>query len=894
VGEPTQLFYLVVVVLAARVAAEVAERTRVPGVVAEIVTGMVIGPSVLGLVGSSDVLSFLAEIGAILLLFEVGRQTDVADLRSVGGSSLRVALIGVVTPLALAIAALVAVGSDLTVALFLAGGLTATSVAVTARTFAEMRSLGSPTARIVLGAAVLDDVLGLVVLTVTSRAATAGGSGVAGMAALFVAILPAAAFLAVAVILGRRAIPHALERLSARSRTEGTILALGLATALAFAAGAWATGLAPIVGAFVAGTAVAQNRVASDLHVRLTPLGHVFVPLFFLGVGIQLDPRVFADPSALGLVALLSVIAVLGKLVSGVGATRDAGDRVAVGIAMIPRGEVGLVFAGVGLSSGVLDADHYAALVGVVLLTSVLGPWWLRGRGVRVPRSDQSARSQHASFPPEGWLRIDGEVELTAIPPARIEARVALDAAVACSARRPGPGLVRWLSAAAGPVGWNDEVRRSLDRLLASGNARSWRLLEMTSFLGRLLPGVDTAVRRLPHDPFALEPVGSIPLGVLEGLNDLVRSDEANGIWSGLTADARADLRLTALALSVDAGAEGAAAIARSTGLPDGRSDAIGRLVADRHLLRSAARRTGTASRGNLLELAMHLGSPERVDASFLLALAEGVGGAIQREQLAELRERLFELVPAHPDQRSLGETAELRRREAARLRDARSGQAILRHAPDDYLLAHEADAVARHVRLLEPPPDGDEVRLEAETAPAGGGCWRVHLVAQDRTGLLVAVAGTLARHELSVRGADLAVWRSGVAIQVLEVEAGSDTIDWERVRKEIGAGRPTELRPGPIDAAVEVDRLASPTRTVVEMLARDRVGLLARVAAAFDRAGVRIHRATVTTQDEIAVDTFWVSGPRGGKLTPVDEAALRAALAGGSPRRVRWLRHPA
>lgn len=894
--EPSQLLELLIVVAAARLAAEGAERARVPGVVAEIVLGLIIGPSILGLVGSSDVLRFMGEVGVILLLFEVGRQMDIADLRSVGSSSARVAVVGVVAPMALTFAALSALRSDGAEALFLAGALTATSVAVTARTFSELRTLGSPTAGIVLGAAVLDDVLGLMVLTFVSRVAVDGGAGVGSMVE---AMVPAIGFLVAALLLGRF-IPMLIERLSASSRAEGTVLALGLLLALGFAAAARSAGLAPVVGAFLAGVVIGPSSVAHELHQRLTPVGHLFIPIFFLGVGIQTDPGVFADPRVIGLTALLVAAAVIGKLVSGLGVARASADRLQVGIGMIPRGEVGLVFAGVGLSSGILDARSHAALVGVVIITTLLGPSWLRARIVRQRRLERVSVTGSEDVSRGGsWLRVNGEVELESEPHPALESRVALEASIACSTRRPGPELVRWMTSLNEPIVWDEELRRVFDQLLSVGNARSWRLLAMTGVLRRLLPEVAAAVGRLPRDPFDLEPTGSVPLHVLEGLGEIVGADPAaSRIWERLPA--KREIRLAALAMSVLAGSwdagERARALVGSLGVGDGAAGTVAELVADRHLLRAASQRPGMVTEESVAELAAHLGSPERVDALYLLTLAEGTEGRSERSRLEELRELLREAL-AHPDLTGPSAThvVERRREEVARIlaRDLDEVNAMLRPAPSHYLLAQEARAVARHLRMLETRPQPSEVRLEAD--PIDLNKWAVHIAALDRKGFLAAIAGTLAEHETSVQRAELSVWRNGIAVNVLQVAARVDT-DWGGVQHDIQkriSGGDVRAPVAPLDATVEFDHLASPWRTVVEMLARDRVGLLHRVASAFDLVGVRVHRAIVTTRDDLAVDTFWVTGRDGGKLTSAEETALRAAFDGRSVRRTvpSWLR---
>ncbi|MGH2828956.1 MAG: cation:proton antiporter, partial [Actinomycetota bacterium] len=283
------LVELLVVLVASRLAAEAAERLRQPAVLAEIAAGLLIGPSVLGLVGHAEALRILGEIGLILLLFEVGRQMDLRELREVGGSALAVAAIGVVVPMAVGYPVLRALGIESMPALFLAAAITATSVGITARVFGVLRALAGPEARIVLGAAVADDVAGLIVLTVVSRVVAGGGIDAAGVATV---TLIAVGFVAGATLLGALIVPRLLDGVAARARAEGTVMVLGLALALGLARVAQAARLAPIVGAFVAGLVAGRSEVAADLHRRLVPLGHFFIPIFFLQIGIDTQVRV--------------------------------------------------------------------------------------------------------------------------------------------------------------------------------------------------------------------------------------------------------------------------------------------------------------------------------------------------------------------------------------------------------------------------------------------------------------------------------------------------------------------------------------------------------------------------------------------------------------------------
>ena len=328
------LFDILVVLIAAKLAAEVAERIGVPAVVGEIVAGIVIGPSLLGLVGSADeTLRTLGEIGVILLLLEVGLEMDLDELGAVGRASLLVATVGVIAPMVLGIGAMELIGYDFKTSLFVGAALTATSVGITARVFGDLRASPLPKARIVLGAAVADDVMGLVVLTVVVRLVTEGSVSVAVRRRHR---------------RRRRRVPRrrhrcrpeartaALRLVERISRSTGTLVALGLAFTLAFAELADAAKLAPIVGAFVAGLALNRSDQADRIRRELAPVGHLFIPVFFLQIGIDADIDAFTRGGVLRDAAVLLVVAVVGKLVSPLGAIGSPGDKLLIGLGMLP------------------------------------------------------------------------------------------------------------------------------------------------------------------------------------------------------------------------------------------------------------------------------------------------------------------------------------------------------------------------------------------------------------------------------------------------------------------------------------------------------------------------------------------------------------------------------
>ena len=310
---------LIVVLVAAKVAAELAERVGAPAVVGEIVAGVLVGPSALALIGHhNDILEVLGELGVILLLLEVGMEMDLGELTKVGRASFLVATVGVVAPMALGFGAMKAfLDADFNTALFVGAALTATSVGITARVFGDLKALATTEARVVLGAAVADDVMGLVVLTVVVRLVTEGSvSALSVLGIIGVAIL----FLVIGTGVGLRITDPFFGAVNRISKSTGTMVALAFAFALAFARLAAAAKLAPIVGAFVAGLALTRSRQSGAIRRELAPVGHLLVPVFFLQIGVEADLGAFASAAVLRDAAILLAVAAVGKLVSPIGA----------------------------------------------------------------------------------------------------------------------------------------------------------------------------------------------------------------------------------------------------------------------------------------------------------------------------------------------------------------------------------------------------------------------------------------------------------------------------------------------------------------------------------------------------------------------------------------------
>ncbi len=362
---------LAVALVGAKLLGELCERWHQPAVLGEMVAGVLLGPSVAGLVDPNHTgLHAMAEIGVMILLFHIGLETQLRKLAQVGSAAIVVALVGVVVPLGLGFGVAELLGLARLPALVIGAALTATSVGITARVLADLGRLQDPESQVVLGAAVLDDVVGLIILAVVT--ALVAGGNVTGLDVGRITLV-AFGFIAAALLVGRLVVPPVFSRL-ARVTKDSSLAMIALMTAFALAILAQSAGSALIIGAFTAGLVFASTPYAHRIDDGVTRLGQFFVPLFFVSVGASVNVRTLGDAQVLRLGALLCVVAILGKVVAGFAPWWFRGNKLAIGVGMIPRGEVGLIFAQMGLTSGVLDDRLFAALAMMVLVTTFLPP----------------------------------------------------------------------------------------------------------------------------------------------------------------------------------------------------------------------------------------------------------------------------------------------------------------------------------------------------------------------------------------------------------------------------------------------------------------------------------------------------------------------------------------
>ena len=371
------LLGLVLVWLAAKVAGEAMERIGQTAVLGELLAGVIIGPGVLGLVHESRELHALAELGVLILLFEVGLESDLEDLLRAGLQAALVAFVGVAAPFAVGYVVMDWLGHPTLLAVFVGATFTATSVGITARVLRDLGRLQDAAAKVVLGAAVVDDILGLIILAVVTGVAQTGS-----VSLVTVGLLSgkAVAFLVVAILAGIRLAP-VLVRWIGRMQARGTLIVYSVVFAVGLAAVADLMGLATIIGAFAAGLILATTERRVHIEERLKPVADLLVPVFFVTVGMKVQPTLlnpFAENTQFSLAILLAAVAVASKLATGLAVYQRGVRRWPVAVGMVPRGEVGLIFAGVGLAAGVVAEDLYSALIVVVMLSTFAAPPWLK------------------------------------------------------------------------------------------------------------------------------------------------------------------------------------------------------------------------------------------------------------------------------------------------------------------------------------------------------------------------------------------------------------------------------------------------------------------------------------------------------------------------------------
>ena len=411
-SEHTVIFIWIAVMLLAAKFSGLIEKFNMPSVLGELFTGIVLGNLVLfGFpylegIKSSEVISFLAQMGLVILLFQIGLESDIKKLMNVGARAIAIACVGVIATFTLMMVALPHLFPDLSLlaTIFLSATFLSTSVGISARVFKDFKKTQTPVAQLVLGAAVIDDVIGLIILAVAVAVVSDGGFSTA---VISLVAFKAIAFLVLSIVVGQISAPY-LGKLFSRIHTGvGMKFTLAISFALIFAFLAESLGLAPIIGAFAAGLVLdsvhfvyfrkprivrefesvlgqcnqnvkehvykaINHHTQHDIEDLVEPLGLFMIPIFFVVTGMAVDLKTFTDPKIFLIALAVSALAIIGKLISGLAAHK--GKRLICGWGMVPRGEVQLIFAAIGLSLGIITSEIYTVIVMVILFTSLLTP----------------------------------------------------------------------------------------------------------------------------------------------------------------------------------------------------------------------------------------------------------------------------------------------------------------------------------------------------------------------------------------------------------------------------------------------------------------------------------------------------------------------------------------
>ncbi len=855
---------LALILVLAKLAAELCERFHIPAVLGEITAGIIVGPSALGLVSPSDSLRVLAEIGVIILLVEVGLEMDLNELRRVGKASMLVAILGVLFPMSTGILAGSALGESLNASLFLGAALAATSVGITARVFGDLKALSSTEARIVLGAAVADDVLGLIILTVVTRVVEQGSIDAMG---LLTTIGLAVGFLIVAGAVGLLLVPRVFKFINAKATSPATIGVVAAGITFAFSAAASGAKLAPIIGAFVAGTALARtehhDRIARDFSV----LGAIFIPVFFMQIGIDTDVTKFFSTHVLVVAGILTVIAIAGKVIASVGAFGTNTDKLLIGIGMIPRGEVGLIFATIGVQIGVFNDDLYAVVLLMVLLTTLITPPLLRWR----IESGESALTSEIEIevteePTGGWIRlINNEVQLHGNPAPALTLQLALEASLLASHAQPNTQLLDWMHRnRLAPLTWTKETTQLLVDVLSRGNSRSWRFLEITNVIDRALPEIANALRSRHGAASELDPTHQVQLPIVEALrknSGRVEADDSSLLLAGLMSD-------------FSDGADISQLVNRLVLSEAVQKEAQSLVLASMLLLTECTADPYEPNQRVLAQLAQFLGTPRMVEKCRMLTEARGGLQDVEFSILIDITTNVQALL-AHPELiEGIEDSLEsVRRRDAIALCDNQFVIERIQHAAAVYILAHDPETIARHATLVEPAPRARTVRVGVNATNKEDE-WEIDIATRDMRGLLARICATLSERGFEIINADLATWPDGAVLDSFTVRSqqkpNAAQLSFEleqRLRKRIE--NPRRLTRGTKkNFEFALDNGAHPWHSIVLVRGVNQPGFIQAVAAAFARANINVHHAKITTEGDEIADRFEVSTRHGRKIS--------------------------
>ncbi len=885
----TTFFAFAAILIAAKVASELCDRIRVPAVIGEIAVGVAIGPSVLGLVDTSDAVRILAELGVIVLLAQVGLEMNLGELRKVGRAALIVAIIGVAAPMSLGFGAGQLLGESTNASLFLGAALAATSVGITARVFGDLRALSTTEARLVLGAAVADDVLGLVILTIVTRVVEQGSVDIVGVVGTLVL---AVGFLIASTAIGLVVLPRVTTFLGSRAKSPSVIAVFAAAVTFLMASAADAAQLAPIIGAFVAGMSLGSTDHHERISREFNVLATIFVPIFFVSIGIDTDISTFANGRTLLLAVALSLVAIAAKMISSVGAFGTGADRILVGLGMVPRGEVGLIFASIGLTVGVFDDDLYAVVLIVVLVTTLVAPPLLR---MRLGSTSTRVSPIETPEPPGGWLvQRDDRLILQGSPPPQRVLLTSLEAAVRATNLDPGTELLDWAASHRDTaLRFDSESARAFIEVVRRGNGRSWRFLELVGVLERALPGIASALHARRSDFSELDPTRVMAFPTLEHLRQ-------RGMTERVDTD---NLMVAAFLADATDGQQAETAVELISPLrlsPDDERTIVALLKASTLLRTVISQEPFTLNTRVLAQLAEYLASPINVEMCRHLTEARGELEDWQYSALLEVISGVQEVL-AHPEliDGTRESVVTLKKSKALELTRDPLLRDRIENAAAGYLIAHSPADIVRHADLIEPIPRRRTVRVSVHEiaydednskhgtlSASRPHKWRVDIATRDAKGLLARIAGVFADYGLEVASADLATWPDGGVVDsftIMSVARPSSTQLAHRIQESLKHRADIGLR---VDRAVfkqlilSVDQNAHPWHTVVTVSGADQPGLLQAVATSFSTSGIHVHHASISTSEGIVTDRFEVSDRHGRKVGDKAVAKLKQHFA--------------
>ncbi|WP_199615019.1 cation:proton antiporter [Paenibacillus alkalitolerans] len=363
------IFELAIILLASKIAGDISAKLGQPSVLGKLLIGIVLGPTVLGVVTNTEILHEISQIGVILLMFIAGLETDTEEFKRTGKASAYVGAFGLVVPFSLGFLAGIVLGLPQIESLFLGLLLSATSVSISVQALKEMGKLKSREGTTILGAAVIDDIV--VIIALAFIMSFAGGEVNLG-----IVVLKKVVFFAVAILLAWKAVPWVLKKF-APMRVSEAVISAALIICFVYAYFAEYTGVAAIIGAYIAGVAISLTEYKHEVFEKVETISYsIFVPVFFTSIGVTAE--LIGITKNVGLIVTLSILAILTKLVgSAIGAKLAGFDRwnsLGVGAAMVSRGEVALIIAAIGLESNLLSKDLFAVIVIVVLITTIVTP----------------------------------------------------------------------------------------------------------------------------------------------------------------------------------------------------------------------------------------------------------------------------------------------------------------------------------------------------------------------------------------------------------------------------------------------------------------------------------------------------------------------------------------